>query len=71
MLYINENLTSRRKNVFFETKKVAKECNPYAFVWTSNCEILVKQNNEANSKIIKINSKKDLSIKLNGQKSGE
>ena len=71
-LYVNENLTSQRKNLLFETKNLAKECNPpYAFVWTSNCEILVKQNNEANSKMMKINSKKDLSIKLKGQKSGE
>ena len=39
-LYINENLTFQRKNLFLETKKVAKECNsPYAFAWTSNCEI--------------------------------
>ena len=67
-LYINDNLTAKRRKLFKETKELAKSCSPpYKFVWTANNEILVKKDKDQNSTTLKISSYYDLSNKLEGQ----
>ena len=58
-LYINENLTSLRKSLLFETKKL-KKVHGYEFVWTKMGEIYARKN--LKSKVIKISSLTDLEL---------
>ena len=58
-LYINENLTSLRKSLLFETKKL-KKVHGYEFVWTKMGEIYARKN--LKSKVIKISSLNDLEL---------
>ena len=58
-LYINENLTSLRKSLLFETKKL-KKVYGYEFVWTKMGEIYASKN--LKSKVIKISSLTDLEL---------
>ena len=56
-LYVKENLTQRRKNLFWETKQAAKEQN-YDYFWTNNGQIYIRKDEESNK--IHIKSKTDL-----------
>ena len=47
-LYVNENLTQRRKRIFWLAKQKAKELN-YKFIWTSNGQIFIREDEKANS----------------------
>ena len=41
-LYINENLTQRRKRLFWRSKQQAKELS-YKYIWTNNGQIYVQK----------------------------
>jgi len=45
-LYVNENLTQRRKRLFWLAKQKAKELN-YRFWWSNNGQIYVRENKES------------------------
>ena len=47
-LYVNENLTQRRKRLFWLAKQKAKELN-YKFIWTSNGQIFIREDEKADS----------------------
>ena len=42
-LFINENLTQRRKHLFWQAKQKVKELN-YEYIWTNNGQIFVRKN---------------------------
>jgi FtsZ-binding cell division protein ZapB len=56
-LYINENLSSYYKKLFFEAKKVKNLLN-YKYLWVMNSKIFMKKNDD--SKPIQVNSERDL-----------
>ena len=47
-LYVNENLTQRRKRLFWLAKQKVKELN-YKFIWTSNGQIFIREDEKADS----------------------
>ena len=56
-MYINENLTNFRKQLFNMARKLQKE-HEYKFLWTNQCQILVRKNAEASA--LKISTIEDL-----------
>ena len=58
-LYVNENLTQRRKRLFWLAKQKAKELD-YKFIWTSNCQIFIREDEKAAS--LPIRTQYDLDI---------
>ncbi|CAN7976037.1 unnamed protein product [Ixodes persulcatus] len=56
-IYVNENLTRTLKNLFWNTKKTAREKN-YKFVWVRNGKIFVKEKD--GSPVIRIENENDL-----------
>ena len=56
-MFINENLTQRRKRLFWNTKQKAKELE-YKFFWTHNGKIYSRKDEE--SEKIYIGTKSDL-----------
>ena len=57
-LYINENLTQRRKRLFWLTKQKAKELG-YSFIWTNNGQIYVRETEEYEKMHIKFENDLD------------
>ena len=57
-LYINENLTQRRKRLFWLTKQKAKELG-YSFIWTNNGQIYVRETEESEKMHIKFENDLD------------
>ena len=57
-LFINENLTGYRKMLFSKAKKLQKE-HGYKFLWTNQCQILIRKNPYTD--VLKINHYEDLS----------
>ena len=57
-LYINENLTQRRKRLFWITKQKAKELG-YSFIWTNNGQIYVRETEESEKMHIKFENDLD------------
>ena len=55
--FINENLTQKRKQLFWQTKQKAKELN-YKFIWTFNGQIFIRKNVRRNK--IQVKSVNDL-----------
>lgn len=55
-IYVNENLTRTLKNLFWNTKKMAREKN-YKFVWVRNEKIFVKEKD--GSPVIRIKNEND------------
>ena len=51
-LYVNENLTQRRKRFFWLVKQKAKELD-YQFIWTSNGPIFIREDEKADSLLIR------------------
>ena len=47
-LYVNENLTQRRKRLFWLAKQKAKKLNN-KFIWTSNGQIFIREDEKADS----------------------
>ena len=47
-LHVNENLTQRRKRLFWLAKQKAEELD-YRFTWTSNGQIFIHQDEKADS----------------------
>ena len=47
-LYVNENLTQLRKRLFWLAKQKAKELD-YNFIWTSNGQIIIREDKKADS----------------------
>ena len=47
-LCVNENLTQRRKRLFWLAKQKAKELS-YKFIWTSNGQIFIREDKKADS----------------------
>ena len=62
-IFINENLTERRKELFWECLKFKKQEN-YSFIWTINGRICLRKNQE--SRVNVINSKDDLRKLIHG-----
>lgn len=56
-VFVNERITNFKRNLFSQTRSVAKEKN-YKFVWLSNADILIRKNE--NSKIKKIKTSQDI-----------
>ena len=56
-LYVNENLTQRRKKLLWQTKQAAKE-RDYDYFWTNNGQIYLRKDEESNK--IHIKSETDL-----------
>ena len=56
-LYINENLTQRRKRLFWRSKQQAKELS-YKYIWTNNGQIYVRK--DKNHERILITTETDL-----------
>lgn len=56
-IYINEHLTPYNQNLFYHTRKLAKE-EKYKFAWTKDCQIYLKKNETA--KLITIKNMRDL-----------
>ena len=56
-LYINKNLTSRRKKLFRRAKQKVAQCK-YQYYWTNKGDIYVRQNQTAEA--IQINTDDDL-----------
>ena len=56
-LYVNENLTQRRKKLLWQTKQAAKE-RDYDYFWTNNGQIYIRKDEESNK--IHIKSETDL-----------
>ena len=50
-LYVNENLTQRRKGLFWLAKQKAKELD-YKFVWASNGQIFIRVDKKADSYLL-------------------
>ena len=46
-LFVNENLTQRRKRLFWLSKQKAKELAGYNYFWTHNGQIFVRKNEES------------------------
>ena len=57
-LFINENLTQRRKHLFWLSKQKAKELNCKYF-WTQNGQIFVRKNEESEKVLIRSESDLD------------
>ena len=57
-LYINENLTQRRKRLFWKTKQKASELN-YNYIWSNSGQIYVRKDEESNRILIKTESDLD------------
>ena len=57
-LYVNKNLTQRRKRLFWLTKQKAKELN-YNFIWTNNGQIYVRDDKESERILIKTENNLD------------
>lgn len=55
-IYINEDLTKATRLLFWETRNQLKHL--YKYIWTQNCNILVKKSE--NEKIIRIKSENDI-----------
>ena len=51
-LFINENLTQRRKRLFWLSKQKAKELE-YKYFWTQNGQIFVRKNEESEKVLIR------------------
>ena len=51
-LFINENLTQRRKRLFWQSKQKAKELE-YKYFWTPNGQIFVRKNEESEKVLIR------------------
>ena len=47
-LYVNENLTQRRKRLFWLARQKAKELD-FKFIWTSNSQIFIREDEKADS----------------------
>lgn len=58
-LYVNEHLTPYNQNLFYHTRKLAKE-QGYKFAWTKDCQIYLKKNET--SKLIIIKSMRDIEL---------
>jgi len=56
-LYITENLTKYRKELFVQAKRL-KQIHKYQYLWTNQGQIYMRRN--ANSKVIKISRPEDL-----------
>ena len=57
-LFINENLTQRRKRLFWLSKQKAKELE-YKYFWTQNGQIFVRKNEESENVLIRTKSDLD------------
>ena len=55
-LFVNENLTDYRKNLFWSTKRAAK-ANNFKYFWTANGKLLKKDDN---APVIAIQNKSDV-----------
>ena len=56
-LFINENLTQPRKELFWRTKQKAKDLG-YRYIWTNNGQIYHRK--EDDSKAIIVNNSSDI-----------
>ena len=56
-IFINENLTERRKEMFRDRLKVKKELH-YSYIWTSNGRIYLQK--DQNTPVVHINNKEDI-----------
>ena len=56
-LFVNENLTQPRKQLFWKTKQKAKELG-FKFFWTNNGQIYVRENED--SEKIQVKTENDL-----------
>ena len=56
-LFINENLTQRRKLLFWLTKQKAKKLN-YKFIWTSNGQIYVRETEDSVYSLLTLKKRK-------------
>ena len=54
-VFINENLTQRRKRLFWNTKQKAKELG-YKFFWTHNGQIYTRKDEESEKNYIRTES---------------
>ena len=57
-LFVNENLTQRRKRLFWLSKQKAKELG-YSYFWTHNRQIFVRKNEESEKIFIRTESDLD------------
>ena len=57
-LYINENLTQRRKRLFWKTKQKAIELD-YSYIWSNNGQIYVRKDQDNDRIAIKTESDLD------------
>ena len=51
-LFINKNLTQRRKNLLWQAKQKVKELN-YEYIWTNNGQIFVRKNENEGKILVK------------------
>ena len=54
-LYVNNNLTQRRKRLFWRSKQQAKELS-YKYIWTNNGQIYVRKDKNHERILIKTES---------------
>ena len=57
-LYVNENLTQRRKKLRWQTKQAAKALD-YDYFWTNNDQIYIHKDEESNKIHIKSETYQD------------
>ena len=57
-LYINENLTQRRKRLYWKPKQKVSELN-YNYIWSNHGQIYVRKDEESNRILIKTESDLD------------
>ena len=50
--FINENLTQRRKHLFWQAKQKVKKLN-YEYIWTKNGQIFVRKNENEDKILVK------------------